>query len=152
MDRDQNWERTKRAYDAMVNREAEYEAASALEAVEGSYDRGETDEFLEPTTVSDTPALEDGDSVVWFNFRSDRARQLTRMLADIRSEDWADQFETNPPEVEVVTLTQYDETFDLPIAYPPTQPENVLGRYSPTRARHSYGSPSPRSTPTSPTS
>ncbi|MWV40544.1 2,3-bisphosphoglycerate-independent phosphoglycerate mutase [Natrialba sp. INN-245] len=127
MDRDQNWERTKRAYDAMVNREAEYEAASALEAVEGSYDRGETDEFLEPTIVSDTPALEDGDSVVWFNFRSDRARQLTRMLADIRSEDWADQFETNSPDIEVVTLTQYDETFDLPIAYPPTQPENVLG-------------------------
>ncbi|MEY7851564.1 2,3-bisphosphoglycerate-independent phosphoglycerate mutase [Natrarchaeobius sp. A-rgal3] len=142
MDRDQNWERTKRAYDAIVNREAEYEAASALEAVEQSYDRGETDEFLEPTLIReahsasdgdrrsrerDRPALEDGDSVVWFNFRSDRARQLTRMLADIRSEDWTGQFETSPPDVEVVTLTQYDETFDLPVAYPPNQPKNVLG-------------------------
>lgn len=65
--------------------------------------------------------------MVWFNFRSDRARQLTRMLADIRPEDWADQFETSPPDAEVVMLTQYDKTFDLPIAYPPNQPEQVLG-------------------------
>ncbi|ELY50872.1 2,3-bisphosphoglycerate-independent phosphoglycerate mutase [Natronococcus jeotgali] len=127
MDRDQNWERTKRAYDAIVEREADYEAASALEAVEDSYDRGETDEFVEPTSIADQPALEDGDSVVWFNFRSDRARQLTRMLADIRSEDWADEFPTSPPDAEVVMLTQYDKTFDLPVAYPPNQPEQVLG-------------------------
>ncbi|ELZ06265.1 phosphoglyceromutase [Natrialba chahannaoensis JCM 10990] len=127
MDRDQNWKRTKRAYDAIVNREAKYETESALEAVEQSYERDETDEFLEPTTVRDGPALQDGDSVVWFNFRSDRARQLTRMLADIRPEDWTDEFETSPPGTEVVMLTQYDKTFDLPIAYPPNQPENVLG-------------------------
>ncbi|WP_049928736.1 2,3-bisphosphoglycerate-independent phosphoglycerate mutase [Halopiger goleimassiliensis] len=143
MDRDQNWERTKRAYDAIVEREAEYEAASAVEAVEKSYERDVTDEFVEPTLVESEalrgseserrsreqggPALEDGDSVVWFNFRSDRARQLTRMLADIRPEDWADQFEIDPPEAEVVMMTQYDETFDLPVAYSPTQPENVLG-------------------------
>ncbi|THE66792.1 2,3-bisphosphoglycerate-independent phosphoglycerate mutase [Salinadaptatus halalkaliphilus] len=139
MDRDQNWNRTKRAYDAIVNRAAEYEADSAVAAVEQSYDRGETDEFVEPTLVADRPALEDGDAVVWFNFRSDRARQLTRMLADIRPEDWADgqggmagrdsatDLETDPPEVEVVMLTQYDKTFDLPVVYPPNQPENVLG-------------------------
>ncbi|MFP8952123.1 2,3-bisphosphoglycerate-independent phosphoglycerate mutase [Natrialbaceae archaeon A-arb3/5] len=127
MDRDQNWDRTKRAYDAIVNREGDHVADSAVAAVEASYDRGETDEFVEPTVISDAPALEDGDSVVWFNFRSDRARQLTRMLADIRAEDWADEFETSPPEATVVAMTQYDETFDLPIAYPPTQPENVLG-------------------------
>ncbi|EMA42415.1 2,3-bisphosphoglycerate-independent phosphoglycerate mutase [Halobiforma nitratireducens] len=127
MDRDQNWERTKRAYDAIVNREADHEADSALTAVEESYDRDVTDEFVEPTTISGRPALEDGDSVVWFNFRSDRARQLTRLLADIRPEAWADQFDTAPPEAEVVMMTQYDKTFDLPVAYPPTQPENVLG-------------------------
>ncbi|WP_126662681.1 2,3-bisphosphoglycerate-independent phosphoglycerate mutase [Haloterrigena salifodinae] len=127
MDRDQNWERTKRTYDAMVNREADHEAETAVDAVEQSYDRDVTDEFVEPTLVAGGPALEDGDSVVWFNFRSDRARQLTRMLADIRSEDWADQFETSPPDAEVVMLTQYDKTFDLPVAYPPNQPEQVLG-------------------------
>ncbi|ELY47779.1 2,3-bisphosphoglycerate-independent phosphoglycerate mutase [Natronorubrum bangense] len=127
MDRDQNWERTNRAYKAIVDRDAEWTADSALEAVEASYDRGVTDEFVEPTLVSEQPALEDGDSVVWFNFRSDRARQLTRMLADIRPDDWAGEFDTNPPETEVVMLTQYDKTFDLPIAYPPNQPEQVLG-------------------------
>ncbi|QFU82712.1 2,3-bisphosphoglycerate-independent phosphoglycerate mutase [Natronorubrum aibiense] len=127
MDRDQNWERTKRAYDAIVDRDAEWTASSAVDAVEDSYDRGETDEFVEPTLVADQTALEDGDSVVWFNFRSDRARQLTRLLADIRSEDWADAFELSPPETEVVMMTQYDKTFDLPIAYPPNQPEQVLG-------------------------
>jgi len=127
MDRDQNWERTKRAYDAIVNRDAEWTADSAVDAVEESYDRGETDEFVEPTLIADQPALEDGDAVVWFNFRSDRARQLTRMLADIRPDDWADEFATSPPDAEVVMMTQYDKTFDLPVAYPPNQPEQVLG-------------------------
>ncbi|WIV66091.1 2,3-bisphosphoglycerate-independent phosphoglycerate mutase [Natrialbaceae archaeon AArc-T1-2] len=141
MDRDQNWERTKRAYDAIVHREGDWTAESAVEAVENSYDRDVTDEFVEPTLITDRPALEDGDSAeqrsagshlalrdgdaaIWFNFRSDRARQLTRMLADIRPE-WA--FETDPPDVEVVTMTQYDKTFDLPVAFPPTQPTNTLG-------------------------
>ena len=128
MDRDQNWERTKRAYDAIVNREADWEATTAVDAVLEAYERGETDEFVEPTLVeSETergPALEDGDSVVWFNFRSDRARQLTRMLANIRPE-W--EFDLTPPDVEVVTMTEYDETFDLPTAYPPNHPTQVLG-------------------------
>ncbi|ELY42780.1 2,3-bisphosphoglycerate-independent phosphoglycerate mutase [Natronorubrum tibetense] len=127
MDRDQNWGRTKRAYDAIVEREGDWTAESAVAAVEASYNRDVMDEFVEPTTITGQPALEDGDSVVWFNFRSDRARQLTRMLADIRPEDWAGEFETDPPETEVVMLTQYDKTFDLPIAYPPNQPEQVLG-------------------------
>ena len=127
MDRDQNWDRTKRAYDAIVSREAEFEAASPVEAVEHSYESGRTDEFVEPTLVRGAPALEDGDAAVWFNFRSDRARQLTRMLADVRPEDWADEFETDPPDAAVVMMTQYDETFDLPVAFPPTQPANVLG-------------------------
>src|SRR6056297_424564 len=127
MDRDQNWERTKQAYDAIVDRDAEWTADSAVGVVEESYDRGETDEFVEPIIVEGQPALEDGDAVVWFNFRSDRARQLTRMLADIRPEDWTDEFATSPPEAEVVMMTQYDKTFDLPVAYPPNQPEQVLG-------------------------
>jgi 2,3-bisphosphoglycerate-independent phosphoglycerate mutase len=124
MDRDQNWERTKRAYDAIVNREAPYEADSAVEAVEASYERGDTDEYVEPTLVEGEPALEDGDSVVFFNFRADRARQLVRMLADI---DPVWDFETSPPEIELVTMTEYDKTFDLPVAYPPLEPENTLG-------------------------
>jgi len=124
MDRDQNWERTRRAYDAIVNREGQHTAESAVEAVTQSYDAGLTDEFIEATTIEGGEALDDGDSVVFFNFRSDRARQLTRMLADIRPE-W--EFETSPPDVTVTTMTQYDKTFDVPVAFPPTQPEDVLG-------------------------
>ncbi|MFB6092084.1 MAG: 2,3-bisphosphoglycerate-independent phosphoglycerate mutase [Haloquadratum sp.] len=124
MDRDQNWERTKRAYDAIVNREADHTAATGVEAVRASYERGDTDEFLEPTLVADAPALSDGDAVVCFNFRPDRARQLVRMLADIEP-TWP--FATDPPETRVVTMTEYDETFDLSVAFPPEEPEDTLG-------------------------
>jgi 2,3-bisphosphoglycerate-independent phosphoglycerate mutase len=124
MDRDENWERTKRAYDAIVHREAPHAAASAVDAVEQSYDRDTTDEYVEPTLVEGGPALADGDAVVFFNFRADRARQLVRLLADIRPE-WA--FDTDPPDARVVTMTEYDATFDLPVAYPPNQPVDVLG-------------------------
>ena len=128
MDRDRNWERTKRAYDAIVGRKADHDAASAVGAVEASYDRGDTDEFVEPTLVRGEPPLEDGDGVVFFNFRSDRARQLTRMLANIRPEDWeAEGIEIDPPNVEVTTMTQYDETFDLPVAFEPHRPADTLG-------------------------
>ena len=125
MDRDQNWERTRRAYDAIVDREAEHTAGSAVDAVRASYDRGVTDEFVDPTLVADGPALSDGDAVVFFNYRSDRARQLTRMLADIRAEDWGG--DTSPPDCMVVTMTQYDETFDLPTAFSPIRPGETLG-------------------------
>ncbi|WP_318568946.1 2,3-bisphosphoglycerate-independent phosphoglycerate mutase [Salinigranum marinum] len=124
MDRDRNWERTKRAYDAIVDREAEFSATTAVEAVEASYDRGDTDEFVEPTLVEGGPALEDGDAVVFFNFRPDRARQLVRLLGDVDPE-WP--FDTSPPEIELVTLTEYDQTFDFPVAFPPNEPEDTLG-------------------------
>lgn len=124
MDRDTNWERTRRAYDAMVNREAEYTASSGTAAVEAAYERGETDEFVEPTLVDGGPAIEDGDAAIFFNFRGDRGRQLTRMLQDIRPE-W--NVETPAPDVHLVAMTQYDTTFDVPVAFPPNQPEDTLG-------------------------
>ena len=124
MDRDQNWDRTNRAYDAIVNRTAEHTAPTAVDAVEDSYERGDTDEFIEPTLIDDRPALDDGDSVIFFNFRADRARQIVRMLANI---DPAWEIDTSPPNIRLVTLTQYDKTFSLPVAYPPEQPQNTLG-------------------------
>jgi 2,3-bisphosphoglycerate-independent phosphoglycerate mutase len=124
MDRDQNWERTNKAYDAIVNRKAEYTAPTAVEAIENSYERGDTDEFIEPTLIDDQPALDDGDSVLFFNFRADRARQIVRMLANI---DPAWEIDTASPDIRLVTLTQYDKTFGLPVAYPPEQPENTIG-------------------------
>ena len=127
MDRDGNWERTKRAYDAIVARKADHVAPTAVAAVEASYDRDVTDEFVEPTLIRGTPALADGDAVVWTNFRADRARQLTRMLAGIDSAAWAAVGETDPPDTRLTTMTQYDRTFDLPVAFPPERAENTLG-------------------------
>jgi 2,3-bisphosphoglycerate-independent phosphoglycerate mutase len=132
MDRDGNWDRTKRAYDAIVHREAEHVASSAPSAVEAAYERGVTDEFVEPTLIEGTGrdsagndlALRGGDAVVFFNFRGDRGRQLSRMLADIRP-DW--EFEVDTPEIHLVTATEYDATFDLPVAFPPQQPGETLG-------------------------
>jgi 2,3-bisphosphoglycerate-independent phosphoglycerate mutase len=124
MDRDGNWDRTKRAYDAVVDRVADRGAETAVAAVRAAYDRGETDEFVEPTLVDGGPALADGDAVVFANFRADRARQLVRMLADV-DPSWP--FETSPPDVRVVTMTEYDSEFDLPVAFPPIEPTGTLG-------------------------
>ncbi|MFB6102978.1 MAG: 2,3-bisphosphoglycerate-independent phosphoglycerate mutase [Haloplanus sp.] len=124
MDRDANWERTKRAYDAVVNREADHVAPSAVAAVEAAYDRDETDEFVEPTLVDEAPPIRDGDAVVFANFRADRARQLVRMLADFTPE-WP--FTVHPPDIHLVTMTAYDERFDFPVAFPPADLEDTLG-------------------------
>ncbi len=125
MDRDLNWERTRRAYDAVVERRG-HQAESAVEAVEEAYSRGESDEFVEPTVVGDAPALADGDSAFFFNFRGDRARQLTRMLNGIEAE-WPAGDDT-AVDVEFASMTVYDEEFPVPAAYPSEQPENVLGK------------------------
>ena len=124
MDRDENWERTKKAYDAIVAREAPHEAESAVAAAREAHARGETDEFVEPTLVADEPALADGDAVIFFNFRADRARQLVRMLTGTRPE-WG--FELDRPDVRMTTMTEYDETFEFPVAFPPEIPANTIG-------------------------
>ncbi len=124
MDRDEHWDRTRRAYDAIVDREAAHRAASAVEAVEAAYDRGETDEFVEPTLVTGGPALADGDAAIAANFRADRMRQLVGLLADVGPDPPVD---VDGPDVRLVTMTEYDETFDLPVAFPTLQPEDVLG-------------------------
>jgi 2,3-bisphosphoglycerate-independent phosphoglycerate mutase len=126
MDRDANWERTKLAYDAIVNREADCVAGSAVEAAENAYARGETDEFVAPTLVGtrDDGAVRDGDAVVFANFRADRARQLVRMLAGVDPE-WS--FVVDPPDAQVVTMTAYDDAFGFPVAFPPVTLADTLG-------------------------
>ena len=124
MDRDENWERTRKAYDAIVNREAPHEADTAVSAALEAHARGETDEFIEPTLVSGEPALADGDAVIFFNFRADRARQLVRLLTGTRPE-W--DFSLDQPDIRLTTMTEYDETFDFPVAFPPQIPENTIG-------------------------
>ena len=125
MDRDEHWERTQRAYEAIVNHEATHWAPTPTAAVAAAYDRDETDEFIEPTVIANEPRVVNGDAVVCFNFRADRMRQLTRMVADIDPE-WP--VETDPPTTRVVTMTEYDERFDLPVAVHQPVPESTLGQ------------------------
>jgi len=125
MDRDRRWERTKLAYDALVHGEGFF-AATAAAAVEAAYARGESDEFVRPTVVAPEPAarVSDGDVCLFFNFRPDRVRQLTRAFFE---RDFA-EFDRGPrpPAVDVVTMTRYKKEFPLPVAFEPQRLENVL--------------------------
>jgi 2,3-bisphosphoglycerate-independent phosphoglycerate mutase len=120
MDRDNRWERTQKAYDAIVSGPVP-RGRSAVEYIRKSYEAGVTDEFVEPGTIvdaNDQPIgpIRDGDSVIFFNFRSDRARQLTRALA---LDEFAG-FERHPhPKIHMTTMTQYDRTFSFPVVFPP---------------------------------
>ncbi|MCY4602158.1 MAG: 2,3-bisphosphoglycerate-independent phosphoglycerate mutase [Acidobacteria bacterium] len=121
MDRDRRWQRTARAYEAMTRgRGRTAQTAGAL--LEAAYAAGTTDEFVEPGVVVDgggqpVGPIADGDSVVLFNFRADRVRQLTRALA---YEDFDGFDRPVRPRVQCTTMTEYDATFDLPTAFPPS--------------------------------
>jgi 2,3-bisphosphoglycerate-independent phosphoglycerate mutase len=125
MDRDRRWDRTRRAYDAIVHGVGE-RAGDAAEAVRQSYERGVTDEFVEPVVIGDPAAgrVAGGDVVIVFNFRPDRARQLTRSLI----EPGFAEFDrgADPPRPWLVQMTEYDESFDAPVAYPDEPVESVL--------------------------
>ena len=124
MDRDENWVRTRRSFEVMATGMGSRVASDAHDAVKRAYSVGESDEFIEPTAIADTPDIEDGDALLMTNFRPDRARQLTRMLAGIDPE-WS--FEVDPPAVFMTTMTEYDATFDLPVVFEPIEPEVTLG-------------------------
>src|ERR1700722_19759129 len=91
MDRDSRWERTQRAYDLLVHGRAAHHADTGEQAVRDAYERGETDEFIEPTLVGEPAVIGTQDSVIAFNFRPDRMRQLTRALAEL---DFGEQAQT----------------------------------------------------------
>jgi 2,3-bisphosphoglycerate-independent phosphoglycerate mutase len=125
MDRDRRWDRTQLAYDALVHGEAEgRHAVSGEAAVRAAYERGETDEFIKPTLVGEEGRIRPGDAVLFFNFRPDRARQLTRALA----EPGLEEIERGgaPPVERFTTLTQYQEDWDYPVAFPPERPQVTL--------------------------
>jgi 2,3-bisphosphoglycerate-independent phosphoglycerate mutase len=116
MDRDQRWERTQRAFDAITRARCDETVAAAelLDAVRSSYDRGVTDEFLEPLCVEGAPGLRAGDAAVFFNFRPDRARQLTRLLLD--------------GGYDVTTMTRYAKDLDAPVALEEQRVERTLAQ------------------------
>ncbi|WP_321394106.1 2,3-bisphosphoglycerate-independent phosphoglycerate mutase [uncultured Desulfuromusa sp.] len=115
MDRDNRWERVEKSYLAMTEGVGHL-AGSSAEAIEAAYAANQTDEFVEPWVVSQAGEILDGDGIICFNFRSDRVREITRALT---LPDF-DGFVRNkiPKLVDYVCLTEYDETFDLPIAFP----------------------------------
>lgn len=129
MDRDKRWERVNLAYNALIYGKGET-AASAIEAVENSYKENKTDEFVLPTVIlkNNEPVanIKENDSVIFFNFRPDRAREITRAIVD---EEFSG-FEREYFKTYYVTLTQYDKTIkNVKVAYSPESYNNTLGQY-----------------------
>ena len=126
MDRDRRWDRTKLAYDAMVHGQGTPVEHPVL-AVQAAYQRGETDEFIRPLVHvrrgAPVATMKNGDGVLFFNYRSDRMRQIVSALAI----DGFDDFDLGRrPELSCVTMTQYDQTFPLPQAFPPFSLARIL--------------------------
>ncbi|MGH7863783.1 MAG: 2,3-bisphosphoglycerate-independent phosphoglycerate mutase, partial [Candidatus Binataceae bacterium] len=122
MDRDTRWERTERAWQAMVEGEGK-QAQSARAAVEVSYAQGKSDEFVEPAIVGDRTPLADGDQVICYNFRADRARQLTAALALAEFSGFA---RPRVPKIGYACMTEYDRALGLPIAFGPADLKKTL--------------------------
>ncbi|HWP95390.1 MAG TPA: 2,3-bisphosphoglycerate-independent phosphoglycerate mutase [Syntrophomonadaceae bacterium] len=128
MDRDNRWDRIELAYQAMVLGEGK-KAPNALAAIENSYEMRVTDEFMEPAVIIDGSGqplgrIQDGDSVIFYNFRSDRARQISRVFVDKKMDHFPRPIW---PKVHYVCMTQYDHTIQAPVAFPPQNLQNTLG-------------------------
>ena len=132
MDRDYRWNRVQKAYDLLVEGKAEYQAPDAVTGLEMAYERGENDEFVQATAIVDAGGepvkMQDGDVVIFMNFRSDRARQITKAFI----EDDFKGFERHyvPKLGSFVSLAEYNKEFYyVPVAFPPARLTNVFGEY-----------------------
>ncbi len=124
MDRDQRWDRTERAWNAIVEATAEYRSDTATEALEAAYAREEDDEFVKPTVIDGGRRVEDGDAVLFINFRADRARQLTRAFV----EPGFDGFECRRPSLSaMVTMTHYLDGLPVDVAFEPQRFDHLFG-------------------------
>ena len=138
MDRDRRWERVKRWYDVAV-RGIGPSATDPVEAILGAYERGQTDEFIEPVVIVENGApvapMRDGDAIICFNFRSDRMRQIVRAL----TEPGFDGFETGArPRVHLATMTSYDRTFSFPVAFAPFSMARIMAEVVSGAGRSMY--------------
>ncbi|QEO56616.1 2,3-bisphosphoglycerate-independent phosphoglycerate mutase [Francisella marina] len=127
MDRDNRWDRVEKAYNAIVNADAEFVCNSALEALEESYARDQSDEFVIPTCIQKDGKLikvEDNDSVIFMNFRADRAREISHAFTDENFDHFPKDRHLN---INFTTLTEYDSKLKCNVAFPPDQPTNTLG-------------------------
>jgi 2,3-bisphosphoglycerate-independent phosphoglycerate mutase len=131
MDRNENWDRTRAAFELICNGEAEFQSKDPFIAVDMAYERGETDEFVKPTAIlkpgEERIRVDDGDVVVFANYRADRARQLSRPF----TEPGFDAFPRNrvPDLGTFISMTQYKADFDFPAAFPPERINNSFGEY-----------------------
>ncbi len=123
MDRDKRWERVERAYDCLTQGIGIKEENSAT-AIQNSYDNEKTDEFVEPTVISER-RIDDNDAVIFFNYRPDRAREITRTFTDENFDGFNRKKEIK--NLYYVCMTQYDETMDVPVAFKPQTLTNILG-------------------------
>ena len=126
MDRDNRWDRVEKAYNALLFGEGET-AVNSDEAIKTSYAKDVTDEFVEPTVTNPDAdsRIKDNDSIIFFNYRPDRAREITRAMTFENFDGFNRKARRN--NLYYVCMTQYDETFPLPIAYPPEKLVNILG-------------------------
>ena len=122
MDRDTRWERTKLAYDAIVHGQG-LGAESSAAAIEESYERGETDEFVKPTVIGEYDGVAQGDVAIFVNFRPDRARQLTLALADPEFDGFP---RVGAPLLDLTTMTEYRKGWPYPVAFPEARPKTTL--------------------------
>ena len=130
MDRDKRWDRVEKSFNAICHGQAAFSDSAAGAALAAAYARGENDEFVQPTCITangDTTAIQDGDAVVFMNFRADRARELTRVF----TEKHFSEFDRGalPKLSHFVMLTEYAEDIDAECAYPPEKLTNVFGEY-----------------------
>jgi len=127
MDRDNRWDRIAAAYGLITQGIAEHVYDDAVEALHAAYERAETDEFVAPTRIGEAVTVNDGDVIINMNYRSDRARQITRAFIE---KDF-DKFErkATPQIHSYVSLTEYNKDFDIPVAYPQERLKNTFGEY-----------------------
>lgn len=126
MDRDNRWDRVELAYKMLVHAEAEFHADTANQAVADSYAREQSDEFVKPTVIGDYKGMQSGDTVIFMNFRADRARELSHALI---TDGFAGFERGAKPDIHFVMLTEFESTLKAPVAYPTENLINVLGEW-----------------------
>jgi len=125
MDRDNRWDRVKTAYDAIVSGQAQHQAATSEDAILAAYDRDQNDEFIPATIIGEAATIDDGDAIVFANFRPDRARELTRAITEA---DFAGFERASTPNYsQFVTFTEYASDIQSSVAFPPIALSNTLG-------------------------
>jgi len=138
MDRDRRWQREKAAYDLLTLGRGEFPAKDAVEGLYMAYSRGETDEFVKATAIvpagQEAVRMQDGDAIVFMNFRSDRARQLTRTFIEPDFNEF--EREVKPQLSRYCTLTSYSDDFDVEVAFPPERIRNGFGEYIANQGLH----------------